>query len=97
MDLETRVALLESQMQILSEQTIPLISNQVDSLFTQVQSLQQLVLQLQTEVLELETVGAKNKKLITILMSYAVQKLLSPSNPNADSALWTNLKELAGE
>ena len=38
-----------------------------------------------------------NKKLITILMSYANLKLLSPKNPTADSALWTNLNALVGE
>lgn len=40
---------------------------------------------------------SNNKELICILMSYASQRLLSPSNPNADSALWANLNKLVGE
>lgn len=46
---------------------------------------------------QLAKIIGNNKDLIYILMSYASQRLLSPSNPNADSALWVNLNKLVGE
>ena len=106
-DLEQRVAALEGALNNLFNYTLPYWENKITNLESRVQDLEneigsgsggESILDKLNELTKnLSNLSTGNKKLITILMSYANIKLLSPKNPNADSALWVNLNELVGE
>lgn len=93
MDLETRVAILESQMQILLEQTIPLISSQVDTLFSQVQTMQATIQQL----IDSGSISTGDiNKLIDVLYNFSKAKYNFVEYSQAEIDFYKAMKELKG-